>query len=130
MDLVDRRRIAREHLVELGKVARVESATLTQLRYAIPKSFDANAFFRETFGLYVGGGRPFRFRVRFTRAVAGWYISVRIFSMNTAAERSPSLISRMRASLDVEISIRALFEAPVESPRYRTTIAPCSRFPS
>jgi hypothetical protein len=36
-------------------------------RYAIPRSFDANAFFRDTFGLFVGGGPAFRFRVRFSR---------------------------------------------------------------
>ena len=51
-------------------LARIGSAILTDQRYAIPKSFDANAFFRETFGLFVGGGRPFRLRVRFSREVA------------------------------------------------------------
>jgi predicted DNA-binding transcriptional regulator YafY len=57
-------------VVKTFYLARVESATLTQLRYAIPKSFDANVFFRDTFGLFVGGGRPFRFRVRFSREVS------------------------------------------------------------
>lgn len=51
-------------------LARIESPALTDQRYAIPKSFDTNAFFRDTFGLYVGGGRPFRFRVRFSPGVA------------------------------------------------------------
>ncbi|HSP93109.1 MAG TPA: WYL domain-containing protein [Thermoanaerobaculia bacterium] len=51
-------------------LARIGSATLTDQRYAIPKTFDANAFFRDTFGLFVGGGRPFRLRVRFSREVA------------------------------------------------------------
>jgi predicted DNA-binding transcriptional regulator YafY len=57
-------------LVKSFYLARVESPTLTGERYAIPKSFDTNAFFRDTFGLYVGGGSPFRFRVRFSSAVA------------------------------------------------------------
>lgn len=57
-------------VVKTFYLARVESATLTQVRYAIPKSFDANVFFRDTFGLFVGGGRPFRFRVRFSREVS------------------------------------------------------------
>jgi predicted DNA-binding transcriptional regulator YafY len=46
-------------------LGRIENATLTGERYAIPKDFDADAFFRDTFGLFVGGGKPFRFRVRF-----------------------------------------------------------------
>lgn len=57
-------------LVKSFYLARVESAALTGQRYAIPKNFDANAFFRDTFGLFVGGGRPFRFRVRFSREVS------------------------------------------------------------
>jgi predicted DNA-binding transcriptional regulator YafY len=51
-------------------LARIESAEPTGERYAIPRSFDANAFFRDTFGLFVGGGKPFRFRVRFSREVS------------------------------------------------------------
>jgi len=51
-------------------LARVEEATLTERRYVIPRSFDANAFFQDTFGLFVGGGPPFRFRVRFSRGVS------------------------------------------------------------
>lgn len=51
-------------------LARVESARLTGERYAIPRGFDAGAFFRNTFGLFVGKGRPFRFRVRFSREVS------------------------------------------------------------
>ena len=57
-------------VVKTFYLSRVESAALTQLRYTIPKSFDANVFFRDTFGLFVGGGRPFRFRVRFSRELA------------------------------------------------------------
>src|SRR6476646_11604416 len=51
-------------------LARVESPALTERRYAIPTSFDPDALLRDTFGLYVGGGKPFRFRVRFNRAIA------------------------------------------------------------
>jgi predicted DNA-binding transcriptional regulator YafY len=51
-------------------LSRVESARLTGERYAIPRSFDAGEFFRNTFGLFVGKGRPFRFRVRFAPEVS------------------------------------------------------------
>jgi predicted DNA-binding transcriptional regulator YafY len=51
-------------------LARMESAQLTGERYAIPKDFDADRYFRHTFGLFVGGEKPFRFRVRFSKEVA------------------------------------------------------------
>jgi len=51
-------------------LARIESAQLTSERYAIPKDFDADAFFRNTFGLFVGDARPFRLRVRFSREIS------------------------------------------------------------
>lgn len=51
-------------------LARIESPRLTAERYAIPKSFDADEFFRNTFGLFVGKGRAFRFRVRFSPDVS------------------------------------------------------------
>src|SRR5262249_34037049 len=52
-------------------LARIESPRLTGERYVIPKNFDADAFFRNTFGLFVGKGRAFRFRVHFAPEVAG-----------------------------------------------------------
>lgn len=51
-------------------LARIESARSTGERYAIPKGFDPDTFFRNTFGLFVGKGRPFRFRVRFSPDVS------------------------------------------------------------
>jgi predicted DNA-binding transcriptional regulator YafY len=51
-------------------LARIESARPTGERYAIPKDFDAEKFFRNTFGLFVGKGRAFRFRVRFSPEVS------------------------------------------------------------
>ncbi len=51
-------------------LARIAGSSLTEQRYTIPRNFNANAFFRDTFGLFVGGGRPFRLRVRLSRAVA------------------------------------------------------------
>jgi predicted DNA-binding transcriptional regulator YafY len=51
-------------------LSRMDGARLTGDRYAIPKDFDVRRYFRHTFGLYVGGERPFRFRVRFSREVA------------------------------------------------------------
>jgi proteasome accessory factor B len=51
-------------------LARIEGARTTGERYAIPKGFDAETFFRNTFGLFVGKGEPFRFRVRFSPEVS------------------------------------------------------------
>jgi predicted DNA-binding transcriptional regulator YafY len=51
-------------------LSRMEEARPTDERYAIPKDFDVARFYRNTFGLYVGGEKPFRFRVRFSREVA------------------------------------------------------------
>jgi predicted DNA-binding transcriptional regulator YafY len=51
-------------------LARIDSARSTGERYAIPKGFDPDEFFRNTFGLFVGKGRAFRFRVRFSPEVS------------------------------------------------------------
>jgi predicted DNA-binding transcriptional regulator YafY len=51
-------------------LARVESAGLTSQRYSIPRDFDADAFFRNTFGLYVGDARPFQLKVRFSKEIS------------------------------------------------------------
>jgi len=51
-------------------LSRMEDARPTAERYAIPKDFDVTRYFRHTFGLFVGGEKPFRFRVRFTREAA------------------------------------------------------------
>ena len=57
-------------LVKNFYLARIEAPKLTQDRYAIPKDFDAEKFFRNTFGLFVGKGRAFRFRVQFAPEVS------------------------------------------------------------
>jgi predicted DNA-binding transcriptional regulator YafY len=57
-------------IVKTFYVARIEDAALTERRYAIPKGFDPNSYYRDTFGLFVGGGPSFRFRVRFSRELA------------------------------------------------------------
>jgi proteasome accessory factor B len=51
-------------------LARMSDPRLTGERYAIPKDFDAERHFRHTFGLFVGGEKPFQFRVRFSREIA------------------------------------------------------------
>ena len=56
--------------VKMFYLARIESATLTAERYAIPRGFDTGEFFRNTFGIFVGGGKPFRMRVRFSREIS------------------------------------------------------------
>jgi predicted DNA-binding transcriptional regulator YafY len=51
-------------------LARMEDARPTSQRYAIPRDFDPEAFFRNTFGIFVGGSNPFRFRVRFSPEIS------------------------------------------------------------
>jgi proteasome accessory factor B len=51
-------------------LARIASARLTGERYAIPRNFDPQAFFRNTFGVFVGGGKPFRLRIRFSPEIS------------------------------------------------------------
>jgi len=51
-------------------LARIEGARLTGERYAIPRDFNPDAFFRNTFGIFVGKGQAFRFRVRFSPEVS------------------------------------------------------------
>jgi predicted DNA-binding transcriptional regulator YafY len=48
----------------------MEDARPTGERYAIPKDFDVRRYFRNTFGLFVGGEKAFRFRVRFSGPAA------------------------------------------------------------
>lgn len=65
--------LARDRVADQVKnfyLARIEEAVLTGERYAIPRDFDADAFFRNTFGLFVGDAKPFRFRVRFSPEVS------------------------------------------------------------
>ncbi len=70
--------------IKIFYLSRIEAARPTGERYAIPRDFDADAFFRNTFGLFVGSGKPFRFRVRFSRQVSDevrelqWHPSQRI----------------------------------------------------
>ncbi len=47
-------------------LARIQTAQLTGERYAIPRGFDTADFFRNTFGVFVGGGKPFRMKIRFS----------------------------------------------------------------
>jgi predicted DNA-binding transcriptional regulator YafY len=56
--------------VKIFYLARMDQATLSGERYAIPRGFDPDEFFRNTFGVFVGGGKPFRFRVRFSPEVS------------------------------------------------------------
>ncbi len=51
-------------------LARIDEARSTGRRYAIPRDHDPEAIFRNTFGIFVGGGKPFRFRVRFSPEIS------------------------------------------------------------
>jgi len=56
--------------IKLFYLARIEGARSTGERYTIPRDFDADRFFRNTFGLFVGDAKPFRMRVRFSPEVS------------------------------------------------------------
>lgn len=56
--------------VKMFYLSRIEAARLTEARYTIPKNFDTDAFFRDTFGIFVGGRKPFRLRVRFSQEIS------------------------------------------------------------
>ena len=67
--LLSGRQVTPRELVEFY-LARIENARPTERRYSIPRDFDPERFFRNTFGIFVGGGKPFRFRVRFSREIS------------------------------------------------------------
>jgi predicted DNA-binding transcriptional regulator YafY len=83
-------------------LARIEDARLTAERYAIPRSFDAGEFFRHTFGLFVGKGPPFRFRVRFSPE---------------ASDEVRELIWHPRQKIETGPAGEAILELPAESLR-------------
>jgi len=56
--------------IKLFYLARIENAAPTGEKYTIPRDFDAQRFFRHTFGLFVGDAKPFRMRVRFSPEVS------------------------------------------------------------
>ncbi len=84
-------------------LGRIASARVTAERYAIPKDFDADAFFRNTFGLFVGkGNRAFRFRVRFSPEVSG---EIR------------EMVWHPKQKIETDAEGRAILELPVEALR-------------
>jgi predicted DNA-binding transcriptional regulator YafY len=50
-------------------MSRIQAAEPTVRQYVIPKDFDVKGYFGESIGIYAGG-RPFRFRVRFSSEIA------------------------------------------------------------
>lgn len=83
-------------------LARIANARVTSERYAIPKDFDADAFFRNTFGLFVGKGASFRFRVRFSAEVSG---EIR------------EMVWHPRQKIETDDEGRAILELPAEALR-------------
>jgi proteasome accessory factor B len=83
-------------------LARIESPRLTGERYVIPRNFDADAFFRNTFGLFVGKGRAFRFRVRFSPEVS---------------DEVREMVWHPRQSIETDPDGAAILELPAESVR-------------
>lgn len=83
-------------------LARIVSARVTAERYAIPKDFDADTFFRNTFGLFVGKGRSFRFRVRFSPEVS---------------DEIREMVWHPRQKIETDEKGRAILELPAEALR-------------
>jgi proteasome accessory factor B len=83
-------------------LARIAGATVTSERYAIPKDFDAEAFFRNTFGLFVGKGNSFRFRVRFSAEVS---------------DEIREMVWHPRQKIETDEEGRAVLELPAEALR-------------
>ena len=81
-------------------LARIASARVTSERYAIPKDFDAEAFFRNTFGLFVGKGAAFRFRVRFSPEVS---------------DEIREMIWHPKQKIETDAEGRAILELPAEA---------------
>jgi len=83
-------------------LGRIASARVTNERYAIPKDFDADAFFRNTFGIFVGKGPAFRFRVRFSPEVSG---EIR------------EMVWHPKQKIETDSAGRAILELPAEALR-------------
>jgi proteasome accessory factor B len=83
-------------------LARIDGAKLTGQRYVIPRNFDASAFFRNTFGLFVGGGQPFRFRVRFSPEIS---------------DEVREMVWHPEQKIDTDADGAAILELPAESVR-------------
>jgi predicted DNA-binding transcriptional regulator YafY len=83
-------------------LARIASARVTSERYAIPKDFDTDAFFRNTFGLFVGKGASFRFRVRFSAEVS---------------DEIREMIWHPKQKIETDPEGRAILELPAEALR-------------
>jgi predicted DNA-binding transcriptional regulator YafY len=83
-------------------LGRIASARVTAERYAIPKDFDADTFFRNTFGLFVGKGPAFRFRVRFSAEVS---------------DEVREMVWHAKQKIETDSAGRATLELPAESLR-------------
>ena len=68
----------------------------------IPRTFDADEFFRNTFGLFVGKGQAFRFRVRFSPEVS---------------DEIREMVWHPHQSIETEPDGAAILELPAESVR-------------
>jgi predicted DNA-binding transcriptional regulator YafY len=84
-------------------VARIRSAEASPELFSIPRDFDLKHHFGETIGIFVGS-EPFRFRVRFAKAMAAWVAEVRWHPKQ-------KLTSLPNGELELELPAGSLFEA-------------------
>ena len=84
-------------------VARMREAGVLAETFSIPRDFDLKRHFGETIGIFVGD-RPFRFRVRLSKAMAAWVAEVRWHPKQR-------LVTLPSGELELELPAGSLFEA-------------------
>jgi predicted DNA-binding transcriptional regulator YafY len=84
-------------------VARIRDAETSSEVFSIPRDFDLKRHFGETIGIFVGR-EPFRFRVRFTKAMAAWVAEVRWHPKQ-------KMTTLPGGELELELPAGSLFEA-------------------
>ncbi len=84
-------------------VARIRDAEVGSEVFSVPRDFDLKTHFGETIGIFVGS-EPFRFRVRFTKAMAAWVAEVRWHPKQ-------KMTALPNGELELELPAGSLFEA-------------------
>ncbi len=100
-------------------VARIRDAEGSSEVFSIPRDFDLKRHFGETIGIFVGS-EPFRFRVRFTKAMTPWVAEVRWHPKQ-------KVTTLPGGELELELPAGSLFEARrfvLSVGREATAIAP------
>ena len=90
-------------VVKTFYVSRIRGAETTPEPFSVPRDFDLKRHFGETIGIFVGK-EPFRFRVRFAKAMAAWVAEVRWHPKQ-------KLTPLPSGEIELELPAGSLFEA-------------------